>query len=75
MMVLTGFCVWSQPSFLDRQRRTTYLDFIDDVERVLIAGIREDDLDKTVGHAIAGRLALESVAEVRIRVLDSGVSA
>lgn len=51
------------------------MDFIDDVERVLIAGIREDDLDKTVGHAIAGRLALESVAEVRIRVLDSGVSA
>ena len=62
-------------SFLDRQRRTTYLDLIDDVERVLIAGIRKDDLDKTVGHAVASRLALESVAEVRIRVLDSGVSA
>lgn len=51
------------------------MDLIDDVERVLIAGIRKDDLDKTVGHAVASRLAFESIAEVCIRVLDSGVSA
>ena len=51
-----------------RVERGAYLDFVDDVEGVLEAGVGEDDLVECVGEAVGGGFAFEGVDEVGLWV-------
>lgn len=52
-----------------------YLDFIHDVESILIASIREDNLHKGIRCSVRSNVSFERVFKVGVRVLDSGVAA
>lgn len=74
--VLIGFWSWVRESRHIRVDAETYADFIDNVERVLVARVREHHLDHGICSAIyrRRRRSLECIPEVDGRIGDRGVA-
>ena len=53
------------------RRAGAYFDLVDDVEGVLITGVREDDAIKGVGQAVRCGLALKGIMKVCMRLGDA----
>lgn len=52
-----------------------YLDFIDNIECIFKASVREYDPVKGIGHTPGGDVSFEQIVEVCIRLLDSRMTA
>jgi hypothetical protein len=63
------------PTRRPQLRCTTYLNFIHNIEGILISGIGEDNLDQSVCHPVGCCFAFKGIPEVGMRISHPGMAA